>query len=172
MTTVVRTHHERGATHGLTTLVQRFRFEGTDAAAIVDLLLTAPLIGEDSIFGKRPGSVGRRTAATRTLEGFSPAPGFVFDVELSQQEDAVFRVRFAQPQRKVPYLAGDFSWALSDEGSAAVFDEQINTEQAFHVASEPLNGSKPSLRRWLFFRVGHQRVMAGATKNIAALLSS
>lgn len=48
--------------------------------------------------------------------------------------------------------------------------EQINTDRALQIVGQPLGGRKTSLRRWLFFRLGHQRVMVGATKAIAALL--
>ncbi len=173
MTTVVRTHHVIGSRQGLTTLEQRFRFEGDGAnpAAIVGILLTAPLTGDDSVFGNRPGNEGPRGDSSRTLRGFSPAPGFRFDVDLAQQDDGVFLVRFSQPDRKAPYLQGDLVWRVVDEGDGTVLDEEINTERAFEVASEPLSGPRPSLRRWLFFRVGHKQVMSRATNNIAVLLN-
>lgn len=173
MTTVERTRHVLGSRQGLTTLEQRFRFEGAGAtaAAIAGVLLTAALTGGESVFGDRPGEEGPRTDTSRTLRGFSPAPGFRFDVDLAQQDGAVFLVRFSQPDRKVPYLHGDLLWTVADEAGGAVLDEQINTEQAFQVASEPLSGPRPSLRRWLFFRAGHTRVMSRATNNIALLLN-
>jgi hypothetical protein len=59
---------------------------------------------------------------------------------------------------------------VEDGADGAVLSEHINTERAFQVAKEPLRGSRPSLRRRLFFRVGHKRVMSEATNNIAALL--
>ena len=173
MTTVVRTNHVLGSRQGLTTLEERFRFEGdgANAAAIAGVLLTAPLTGGDSVFGDRPGEEDSRTDSSRTLRAFSPAPGFRFDVDLAQQDEGVFLVQFSQPDRNVPYLQGDLVWTVADEGNGAVLDEQINTERAFQVASEPLSGPRPSLRRWLFFRAGHKQVMSRATNNIAALLN-
>lgn len=173
MATVVRTKHLLGRRQGLTTLEQRFRFggEGANAAAVASVLLTAPLIGGDSVFGERPGEEGPRTDSSRTLGGFSPAPGFRFDVTLAQQEMGVFLVRFSQPDRKVPYLQGEVVWIIADEGDGAAFDEQINTESAFQVANEPLRGPGPSLRRWLFFQVGHKNVMNRATNRIAVLIN-
>ncbi len=173
MTTVVRTNHVLGNREGLTTLEQRFSFGGgANAAAIARVLLTAPLTGAGSVFGDRPGEAGPRTASSSTLRGFSPAPGFRFDLDLTQHDDGVLLVQFSQPDRSVPYLQGDLVWTISDEATGAVIDEQINTERAFRVATEPLSGPRPSLRRWLFFRVGHKQVMTRATNNIAALLDS
>lgn len=174
MTTAVRVNHVLGSRQGLATLQQRFRFdgEGAHAATIVRILLSARLTGDDSVFGARPGEEGPRTESSRTLRRFSPAPGFRFDVHLSLQDVGVFLVRFSQPEREVPYLEGDLVWTVVDEGAGAVLDEQINTEQAFHTAREPLRGPRPSLRRWLFFRAGHKRVMSLATNNIAVLLDA
>lgn len=173
MTTVVRTSYVLGSRQGLTTLEQRFRFggDGANAVAIAGVLLMAPLTGGESVFGDRPGEEGPRTDSSRILLGFSPAPGFRFDVDLAQQDEGVFLVRFSQPDRKVPYLHGDLVWTVEDEGDGAVLHEQINTETAFQVASEPLSGSRRSLRRWLFFRAGHKQVMSRATNNIAVLLN-
>ena len=69
MTTVVRTGYVLGSRQGLTTLKQRFRFDGdgANAAAIAGVLLTAPLTGAESVFGDRPGEEGPRTDASRTL---------------------------------------------------------------------------------------------------------
>ncbi len=174
MVTVERTKHTRGRRDGLATLEQRFRFEGpgVGATAIGDVLLEAPLTGGDSIFGERPGEEGPRTATSRNLQAFSPVPGFRFDVHLERRDAGLFTVRFAQPDRKVPYLQGAFTWAIEDGNGGAVFDEQINTVRALEVGGEPVSGPKPSLRRWLFFRMGHERVMAAATTNIAALLAA
>lgn len=172
MATVERTHHALGTRDGLTTLEQRFRFtgDGASAAAIARVLLSAPLTGADSIFGDRPGKEELRTDTSRSLRGFSPAPGFRFDVDLAQVADGVFRVRFSQPDRAAPYLQGDVVWRVTDEGDGAVLVEDINTERALQVGDEPLSGARPSLRRWLFFRAGHRQVMDRATGNIAALL--
>ncbi len=172
MTTVVRTNHALGSRNGLTTLEQRFRFEGVGARAIAiaRLLLTAPLTGADSVFGPRPGDQGTRTPSSWTLRRFSPAPGFRFDVHLARQNGGTFLVRFSQPDRAVPYLEGDLVWTVVDDGDGAVLDEQINTEQAMRTAHAPLHGPRPSLRRWLFFRAGHRQVMSQATHHIARLL--
>lgn len=172
MAMVERTRRALGSRQGLTTLEQRFRFTGpgATAAAITGVLSTAPLTGDGSIFGDRPG-VERPTAdARRTLRAFSPAPGFRFDVELARRGDGVFVVRFSQPDRTVPYLQGDLVWTVADHDVGAVLDEQINTQRALEVASEPLHGPRPSLRRWLFFRAGHPQVMRRATNNITTLL--
>ncbi len=171
MTTNVRrvvhelTHHE-----GRDALQQKFLFAGVEAAAVADVLLTAPLVGDGSVFGNRPGAEQDRTATSRALRGFSPAPGFRFDVDLASRGEGVFVVRFSQPGRSVPYLEGDLLWTITDEAGGAVFDEQINSDRALRSVSMPLAGTRPSLRRWIFFRVGHKQVMAGATKNIAAIL--
>ena len=80
-------------------------------------------------------------------------------------------MRFTQPDRVVPYLQGDLLWSINDDvAKGAVLDEQVNTERALQVVSDPLDGDRRSLRRWLFFRIGHKQVMRGATRNIAALL--
>lgn len=173
MATVSRIHHEIGSQGELTTLEQQFRFEGADttAAAISNVLRTAPLVGETSIFGPRPGQAHSDTGSSRHLSGFSPAPGFRFDVELTELDDGEFLVRFSQHDRAVPYLEGDLLWIVTDLDGSVLFDEQINTDRALQIVLKPLTGPSPSLRRWLFFRMGHQRVMAQATDNIAALLS-
>ena len=172
MATVTRTDHVLGSRQGLTTLEQRFLFAGGEATAagVAHVLLTAPLIGADSVFGERPGEEGPRTSSSRALRGFSPAPGFRFDVDLARQDGGVFVVRFSQPDRGVPYLQGDAVWTVSDESGGAALHEEINTERALQVSSDPLSGPRPSLRRWLFFRIGHKQVMSRAASNIAALL--
>lgn len=156
---------------GRGTLEQRYQFEGdgADAEAITDVLLTAPLTGENSVFGARPGQEGSGADRSRNLRGFSPAPGFRFDVDLTTGASG-FVVRFSQPDLNVPYLQGDLLWIIGDNAGGAMLDEQINTERALQDVSEPLGGSRASLRRWLFFRVGHKQVMQRATRNIAALL--
>lgn len=170
MTTAVRTEHRLGKRDGYTTLEQRFRFDGVDATAVTSVLMTAPLVGADSIFGNRPGTEVTHTAQRRSLQGFSPAPAFRFNVDMELRNQSEFVVRFTQPLRRVPYLQGSFLWTVTDEGDGAVFDEQMNTARALAVSSEPLGGPRPSLRRWLFFRAGHKQVMANATGNIASLL--
>lgn len=168
--TVRRTNHEWTYRSGRGTLAQRFVFDGADARAICDVLLTAPLVGERSIFGSRPGREHGRSSTSRTMRGFSPAPGFRFDVDLTAIEPCVFLVQFSQPDLQVPYLRGDVLWTISNEDGSAVFEEEINTDRALAVVAEPLGGPEPSLRRWLFFRAGHGRVMLAATSNIAALV--
>ncbi len=158
----------RGRHAGRPTLEQRFVLAGADAEAVVDALLSAPLVGERSVFGDRPGQE-TGGGAGRRLGGFSPAPGFRFDVELTPAGDRRFVVRFAQPGRRVPYLQGGFTWTVRDGPHGAELDEQINTPDALAVAGEPLGGPRRSLRRWLFFRVGHAQVMKAATANLAAL---
>ena len=172
-TEVRRIAYVHGSWQGRDTLEQRFRFDGSgvNAQAVADVLLNAPLIGEDSVFGSRPGEERAGSDQSRSVAGFSPAPGFRFDVEITERAWS-FLVRFTQPDRKVPYLQGDLLWSISDgEATGAVLDEQINTERALQVVSDPLNGDRRSLRRWLFFRIGHKQVMQGATRNIAALLA-
>ncbi len=173
MATVSRSAHRLSRRGGLTALEQRFRFEGEDAtaAALAEALMAAPLTGPASIFGERPGREEPGDATTRRLRGFSPAPGFRFDVELGRRDGGAFLVRFSQPERDTPYLQGELVWWVGDEPDGAVLDEQINTEAAMTVATEPLNGPRPSLRRWLFFRVGHAQVMRRATSNLASLLA-
>lgn len=168
--TVRRLACVHGAHEGRSTLEQRFAFEGTSAEALVGLLLAAPLVGDGSIFGSRPGREATRDGPGRSLRGFSPAPGFRFDVELTPRGGQLFVIRFGQPDRAAPYLQGEFTWELRDEPGGALWDEQINTERALRVAAEPLDGPRPSLRRWLFFRAGHRQVMQVATRNAAALL--
>ena len=172
MTRVIRTSQVLSRREGLTSLEQIFLFEGANPEAVGDVLLTAPLVGSDSVFGRRPGEEIPRVGTSRALRGFSPAPGFRFDVELTPQDEQVFLVHFSQPDREVPYLQGDLVWRIADRPDGVVLDEQINTGQAFEVADEALTGPRPSLRRWLFFRVGHRQVMARATANIAALLDA
>ncbi len=169
-TSVRRVAHELTHHQGREALQQKFLFAGVEAAALADVLLTAPLVGDVAVFGNRPGAEQDRTDTSRALRGFSPAPGFRFDVDLASREDGVFVVRFSQPGRTVPYLEGDLLWTMTDEAGGAVFDEQINTDRALQLVSMPLGGTRPSWRRWIFFRVGHKQVMAGATKNMAAIL--
>ncbi len=160
----------RGSHEGRTTLEQQFRFEGASAGALVDVLLSAPLVGAGSVFGTRPGREEARNGEGRRLRGFSPAPGFRFDVDLTRW-DGGFMVRFSQPARRVPYLQGGLLWALRDVEGGVVLDEQINTEAALVAGAQPLGGPRPSLRRWLFFRAGHPQVMKRATRNLAALVA-
>lgn len=171
MTTVSRTAHALSTVEDLTILEQTFRFRGDATAGLAaDVLMSAPLTGADSVFGERPGQEGPRTGTSRTVRGFSPAPGFTFDVELRRADATTFVVTFTQPDRSTPYLSGDFLWSFRDTADGVELHEQINTEEALRVVDRPLTGDGPSLRRWIFFRVGHGQVMAAATRNLAALL--
>lgn len=161
-----------GKRAGLFTLEQRFWIEGARADRVATILWNEPLIGARSILGDRPGARSREEGGRRIVEGFSPVPGFRFDVILERRERLVYVVRFGQPEREVPYLKGECAWLLSDGEHGALFDEQINTDRAMEHIREPLTGPRPSLRRWLFFRVGHLLVMDQALRNIAALCSS
>ena len=167
---VERTSVDHGSRDGLPTLEQRFEFSGSrvDGAALADVLMSAPLLGERSIFGKRPGADSATADGHRHIRGFSPVPGFVFDVGLRPVTDG-FAVRLGQPARSRPFLDGEMLWIVADLPNGAVLDEQINTERALETV-EPLSGAARSVRRWMFFRVGHKQVMQGATKNIAALI--
>ena len=107
----------------------------------------------------------------RNLRAFSPAPGFHFDVELVEQSPGVFVVSFAQPDRSSPYLEGDLLWTVSGADNATSLREEINTESAMRRGLQPLGGSRLSLRRWAFFRLGHRQVMLRAAKNIAKLVA-
>lgn len=167
---------------GRGSLEQQFRFTGdrANADAILDVLLTAPLVGEHSIFGNRPGEEEGTVDRSRRVRGFSPAPGFRFDVELAERDSTTVRgassrgsavvVRFTQPDRDVPYLEGELLWIVRDQLDGPVLDEQINTPTVLQDLGAPLGGPKRSLRRWLFFKVGHQRVMRRAVRNIAQIL--
>ena len=170
-TVVRRVSFVHGSEGGRDTLEQRFRFEGDGISAdqIASVLLNSPLIGEKSVFGNRPGEETARTDGSRNVVGFSPAPGFRFDVAITPRNGS-FRVRFTQPDRTVPYLQGDLLWSIADEPDGAVFDEQINTQRALAVVTEPLGGDGRSLRRWLFFQMGHKQVMSRATRNIGDIL--
>ncbi len=159
-----------GSHEGRSTLEQRFLFADAHASSVADALLTAPLVGERSIFGKRPGREVARDGG-RSLRGFSPAPGFCFDVDLTPRDEGLFVVGFTQPDRATPYLEGEFTWTVQHAAHGALLDEQINTAAALAVVDEPLDGPRPSLRRRLFFLAGHRRVMQGAARNLAALLA-
>lgn len=168
---VQRTRHHIGRDGDETALAQRFLFEGTvTAEAIGEVLRSSPLVGPDSVFGARSGEEVGSDTATRSLRGFSPAPGFTFDVELTERDGLVFIASFSQPGRRTPFLQGDAVWLLSDAANGAVFEEEINTDRAREHGAAPLTGPRPSLRRWLFFRVGHARVMRDATTRIARLV--
>lgn len=181
-TGVRRTRHDRGRSGDEASLAQTFEFpDDIASSAICDVLGSAPLVGADSIFGERPGEEHEddtahdaRARSSRRLSGFSPAPGFTFDVALADREPGVFLVSFSQPDRATPYLAGDAVWIVTDgqAGAGARLDEEINTERAASFGADPLTGPRPSLRRWLFFRIGHAQVMRDATTRIASLAAA
>lgn len=172
-TEVERTSVRHGSDGSRPTLEQRFELRGphVDRAMVSDVLMTAPMLGARSIFGERPGTEGAGSDGSRHLRGFSPVRGFVFDVDLRRIDEG-FVVRLSQPGRRKPYLHGDMLWIVDDTPGGAVLDEQINTGRALQVVDEPLGGAPRSLRRRLFFRVGHKQVMLGATRNIGALIDA
>ena len=156
-------------------LSQSFRFPGATGEQLADLLRTAPLVGEGSIFGQRTVKSTSTDGTVRRAEGFEPIPLplFRFDVELRQERNEAgpyVTIEFSQPNRRRPYLAGQFVWLLLDDGPAAVLREEINTEEALKLVSRPLDGAPGSLRRFLFFTGGHQRVMSDVANNLRGLL--
>lgn len=158
-------------------LAQTFRFPGTTARRLAHVLATAPLVGVGSILGPRAAQSTSSKGNMRRAVGFEPAPIPLlrFDVEMHQQETSsgtMVLLEFTQPQRRRPYLAGQFVWLLDDEPNAAILQEEINTHVALEIVNRPLHGSTMSLRRWLFFKGGHQRLMADVAGNIAALLAA
>ncbi|MDH3682133.1 MAG: hypothetical protein OEV40_19540 [Acidimicrobiia bacterium] len=157
-------------------LAQTFRFPGATEKQLAHVLATAPLVGAASIFGKRTVAATTTEADVRKAIGFEPAPMPLlrFDVEMRQQvadSGTLVIVEISQPGRRRPYLAGQFVWQLTDDADAAVLQEEINTPTALAIVSRPLDGSGPSLRRWLFFVVGHERVMRDVAANLRALLA-
>lgn len=158
-------------------LAQTFLFPGASAERLAQVLASAPLVGERSIFGPRNVSSTSSDDGVRRAVGFEPAPFALmrFDVELRQRDHergTLVLVEISQPQRRRPYLAGQFTWLLTDSTDAAVLQEEINTPAALEIVSRPLDGSRPSLRRWLFFAVGHRQVMREVATNLRALLAS
>ena len=170
MPDVRRVAVEHGRHLGQPTLVQQFLFtdDGVTAPSIVELFLKAPLTGDNSIFGSRPGEERASAKDSRRVRSFSPAPGFRFDVELNRCEDG-FIVGFAQPGQKNPYLQGQLLWIVEDHPDGVLLNEQINTARALESVDRPVGGAKRSLRRWLFFKVGHKQVMSRAADNLAQL---
>ncbi len=172
MVTVERTGKQAGSTAaGLQTLTQRFLFDGVSADRLAELLWTCPLVGDRAVFAGKSCRSTQDREDSRQLMGFVPAPGFSFDVAMRRVAPTSFVVRFSQPAEATPYLAGDVLWRFLDEDGGAVFDEQINTAVALEHVDEPLSGAKPSLRRWMFFKVGHAAIMGEMAKNLAALAS-
>ena len=158
-----------GERKGLTTLEQRFVFEGATTEKLVQVLWAHPLVGAGSIFGEQARE-GQDTPKGRIARGFRPAAGFEFDVRLKREGEGLFIVNFSQPSRATPFLDGDALWMIyeSPTGEGAVLVEHINDKTALEKRAAPLTGSKPSLRRWLFFKFGHASAMDTITARIAA----
>ncbi|MCP3990182.1 MAG: hypothetical protein GY724_13985 [Actinomycetia bacterium] len=159
-------------------LAQSFRFPGASGEQLASILATAPLVGENSIFGDRKVKSTSTDSGVRRAIGFEPAPIPLlrFDVEIRQQDTdsgTLAIVEFDQPQRRRPYLAGQFVWQLEDgPDTTAVLREEINTSFALGIVSRPLHGSALSFRRWLFFAGGHQRLMKDLASNLRELLTA
>ena len=158
------------------TLTQTFRFPGSQAADLMRVFAEAPLVGGGSIFGNRSVRSTASDGGVRRINGFEPAPVPLirFDVEMrlrhSEPEPHVV-VEFSQPERKRPYLEGQFVWLMSDaEEKGAVLTEEINTPRALSFVEKPLHGRPFSARRWLFFAGGHARLMKDAVANLRTLL--
>lgn len=157
-------------------LSQSFRFPGATSSDLADVLATAPLVGDDSIFGQRTVASVSTEGRARRAVGFEPAPVPLlrFDVEIRQSDSdqgTLLTLEFTQPGKRRPYLAGQFVWYLEDDG-VAVLREEINTPAALAIVDRPLHGSPLSFRRWLFFAGGHQRLMSDVADNLAELLAT
>ena len=156
-------------------LRQTFRFRGATADDLARVLADAPWVGDRSIFGHRAVRSAGASGETREIIGFEPLPVPLirFDVKMSQQRaesHVQVLIEFSQPQRKRPYLAGQFVWLLSDEDGDALLQEEINTPVALGIVDRPLHGRGWSLRRYLFFAGGHERLMKDVEANVRALL--
>ncbi|MCP4385665.1 MAG: hypothetical protein GY798_30365 [Hyphomicrobiales bacterium] len=159
----------------LRTLSQTFRFEDADTSRLAEVLAQAPLVGAGSIFGKRTILTTASEGETRIIHGFEPVPLFRFDVMMQPRAidtGVEVIVTFSQPERRRPYLAGQFVWLLSDaeDQTAAILREEINTPVALAIVDEPLDGAPYSLRRFLFFAGGHKKLMQDMATNLRALL--
>ncbi|MGI9605949.1 MAG: hypothetical protein ACR2P0_07390 [Acidimicrobiales bacterium] len=157
-------------------LAQTFRFGGVTSDRLAEVLATAPMVGSASIFGNRTTKSTSTEGNVRRAIGFEPAPIplLCFDVEMTQQaadNGLSVVLDFTQPARRNPYLAGQFVWFLEDDSDGALLREEINTPAALEIVGRPLHGSGRSLRRWLFFSGGHQRLMKDVVVNIEALLA-
>lgn len=158
-------------------LAQTFRFPGSTTSQLANLLATAPLVGPESIFGPRTVESSSTKDNVRYAVGFEPAPIPLlrFDVEISQEDTGSgtrVLLEFTQPQRQRPYLVGQFVWMLEDTPDGVILREEINTSAALEIVSRPLHGSALSVRRWLFFKGGHQRLMKDTSGNIRELLAT
>lgn len=164
-----------GKKDGKPSLVQKFTFSSTTGAAVAFTLLNKPFTGKESLFGPTPGSETPTEAKNeRHMKDFSPVPGFVFDVHFEQKTPSVFIVTFSQPKRKKAFLKGQAVWTITEgENGTVLLDEQVNTDVSVEHGAEPLVGEGGwSLRRSLFFKVGHKQVMTNLTTNIAKLLNA
>ncbi len=159
-------------------LAQTFRFPGASAEQLTHVLATAPLIGDESIFGNRTVKSTSTDRDVRRAVGFEPAPIPLlrFDVAIRQQESdtgTLVILEFTQPHRRRPYLAGQFVWQLHDGHQAtAVLQEDINTPTALGIVNRQLHGSPLSFRRWVFFTGGHHRLMKEVADNLRSLLAA
>ena len=118
-------------------------------------------------------AVERRNPIQRLHDGEYGTMAWRARVPQGADERPWVRFDFDQPQRRRPYLAGQFVWQLRDEAdTTAVLHEEINTPTALAIVDRPLHGSPWSFRRWLFFAGGHQRLMKEATANIRHLLAT
>lgn len=170
---VQRAAAPRIARHGgLYTLSQSFRFSGLNSHDIATTILTKLLVGEESLLGNRPGTEVAAPEGERHLRDFSPTPGFRFDVHLRHADASLFVVQFSQPSLDTPYLSGELIWTLEDESQGSLFSEEINTPRTLDHLHHPLSGRRHSIRRWLFFRVGHPQVMNRLAINIARLAAA
>ncbi len=165
-------------TPGLQTLTQEFSFPDSNVNDLANVLTNAPLVGDGSIFGNRVAESTTSDGDVRRLHGFEPVsvPLLRFDVETRQHKTGTgveIILEFSQPSRRRPYLAGQFVWLLtdSDDGTTAVLREEINTSIALSIVDRPLHGRRFSLRRYLFFAGGHQRLMKDVAANIRTLLA-
>lgn len=161
----------------LYTLRQTFCFINAAAAEIARILREAPLVGSNSVFGERVLSSMSDTSEIRIMKDFQPlpAPFFRFDVELRPlpNDPLMLIVRFAQPREARPYLEGEFTWRLTDvqDGqSTACLSEEINTLEALRMVNQPLHGH--GIKYFLFFKIGHARLMEDVAGNIARLLET
>lgn len=85
-------------------LTQTFRFPGGSKDRLAEVLATAPLVGENSIFGSRTARSTSTDSGIRQAIGFEPAPIPLlrFDVMLEQQvvdDRTVVILTFEQPDR-------------------------------------------------------------------------
>jgi hypothetical protein len=159
-----------GERKGLTTLEQRFVFEGVTVPRLAQVIWSKPLVGDGAIFGNMARE-GQDTPRGRLARDFRPAATFCFDVRIRKESEEMFIINFSQPDRETPYLDGDALWLIyeSPTGEGTVLVEHINDRVALEKRAAPLQGAKPSLRRWLFFKFGHASAMDAITNRIARL---